>query len=149
MLGALCAIGSSCGANQLSSGYEFAIICLAASPFDRQANVAATPMQNVIRNRERAREARLRSDGCPFGNGSFSRVVGRTGGGSSRGSAGNKPAYSAEPRIVLILISPSCGLLGRKYSPARRKLSSGFSTYWAKEQTLCPDCNTLTIFCRK
>src|SRR6266849_7387116 len=88
MPGTFCAVGRGRGANQPSSGYEFAIICLAASPYDRQANVAATPMQNVIRKRERAREARLRSDGCPFGNGSFSRVVGRREGGSSDGSTG-------------------------------------------------------------
>jgi len=50
-------------------------------------------MQNVIRKREKAREARLRSDGCVlFWDWSFSRVVGRTGGGSSDGSTGNKPA---------------------------------------------------------
>ena len=31
-LGAVCARGAACGANQPSCGYEFAIICLAASP---------------------------------------------------------------------------------------------------------------------
>jgi hypothetical protein len=40
-------------------------------------------VQNAIRKRERTREALLRSDGCPFGNRSFSRAVGRT--------TGNKP----------------------------------------------------------
>jgi hypothetical protein len=69
MLGALGASGSAGGANQPNTEYEFAIICLAVSVYDRQANVAATPMQNAIRRRERSREARLRSDGCPFASG--------------------------------------------------------------------------------
>src|SRR5207245_4159550 len=90
--GAFCATSSARGANQRSCGYGFAIICLAASPYDCQAKVAATPMQNAITKWARAREARLRTDGCRFGSGSFSRAGGRTGGGSVDGSAGNKPA---------------------------------------------------------
>jgi hypothetical protein len=53
-------------------------------------------MQNVIRKRAEAREARLRSYGCSLCNGSFSRVAGRTGGGSTDGSTGNKPAYNSD-----------------------------------------------------
>src|SRR6266404_6847439 len=98
MSGVFCATGSACGANQPSCGYEFTIISRAASPYDCQAKVAATPMQNAIRKRARAREARLRTGGC-----SFSRAGGRTGGGSVDGSTGNKPA--GEPRIVFIIAS--------------------------------------------
>jgi hypothetical protein len=36
MLGAFCGVDWGSGANQPKSGYEFAIICLAASPYDRQ-----------------------------------------------------------------------------------------------------------------
>src|SRR5262245_23134655 len=63
-------------------------------------------MQNAIRKRARAREASLRTGGCPFGSGSFSRAGGRTGGGSVDGSTGKKPAYFGEPGIVFILASP-------------------------------------------
>ncbi len=91
MPGTFCAIGRGRGANQPSCGYEFAIISRAASPYDCQAKVVPTPTQKMARKRERAREARLRSGGCPLGNGS-SRMVGRIGGGSSDGSMGNKPS---------------------------------------------------------
>src|SRR5258708_35921673 len=47
--GAVCATAAS-GANQPNCGYEFAILSLAASPYDCQASVAKTPTQNVIRN---------------------------------------------------------------------------------------------------
>src|SRR5215470_14954160 len=84
--GAFCSTSSACGANQRSGGYEFAIICLAASPYDCQAKVAATPMQNATRKRA-GREARLRTNGCRFGSGSFSKGGGRTEGGSVDGCA--------------------------------------------------------------
>src|SRR5260370_38881410 len=58
MPGAFCA-GKGSGANQPSCGYEFAIIARAASPYDCQAKVAATPMQKVIRRRMSASRARL------------------------------------------------------------------------------------------
>jgi hypothetical protein len=58
MSGGFCATGSA-GASQPSNGCEFAIICLAAWPY-HQANVAATPAQNVISKRERVREAEPR-----------------------------------------------------------------------------------------
>src|SRR5258708_33761913 len=62
--GTFCATGSACGANQPSCGYEFAIMARAAAPEDCHANGEAPPVQNVSRNREKAREARLRGDGC-------------------------------------------------------------------------------------
>src|SRR5258705_3151299 len=105
MSGVFCATGSACGANQPSCGYEFTIISRAASPYDCQPNVAATPMQNVIRKRARAREARLRSDGLPFGNWSFSMAAGRTGGGSTDGSTGHKPAVNPDcPGLGMAII---------------------------------------------
>ncbi len=57
--GALCATGSACGANQPSCGYEFAIISRAASPYDCQAKVAATPMQKIIKKRTSVSKACL------------------------------------------------------------------------------------------
>src|SRR5712691_644575 len=60
---AIRAWGAACGAHQPSCGDELAIISLAASPYDCQAKVAATPMQNMSSNRARLREARLPSDG--------------------------------------------------------------------------------------
>src|SRR5229473_4860003 len=57
--GALCATSSACRANRPSCGYEFAIISRAASPYDCQATVAATPMQRVIRKRTSASKDRL------------------------------------------------------------------------------------------
>jgi hypothetical protein len=44
--GAFGPFGASFGANQCSWGYELATISLAASPYDCQAKVAATPMQD-------------------------------------------------------------------------------------------------------
>src|SRR5262245_12104581 len=50
------------GTNQPSCGDKFAIISLAALPYDCQAKVAVTPIQNMIRKRARPREARFTSD---------------------------------------------------------------------------------------
>src|SRR5262249_52126157 len=105
--GAFCAVNRGRDANQPSRGYEFAIISLATSPYDCKTRVAPIPLQNVMRKRKRARVARLRSDGCPFGNGSFSKVVGRTGGGSLDATTGNRPRWLEE--VVVILISPRAG----------------------------------------
>jgi hypothetical protein len=51
--GAVCARG---GADKRSWGHDLAIIRLAASPYDHQAKLAATPPQNTIRKRDRSRE---------------------------------------------------------------------------------------------
>ncbi len=47
--GTVCAT-AACGANQLSSGYELAILSLAVSPYVCQTSAAKTPTQNVIRS---------------------------------------------------------------------------------------------------
>src|SRR5215813_6726789 len=70
MFGEVCA-AAACGANQLSCGNDLAIISRAASPYDCQASVPATPMQSVIRKRARTRRARLRRDGRILGKLSF------------------------------------------------------------------------------
>ena len=54
---------TGCGANQASCADEFAIVALATSPYDCQAKVVPTPRANMMRNRVRARVARLPSDG--------------------------------------------------------------------------------------
>lgn len=66
-MGAVCATGAAGGASQPSCGEELAIIPLAASPYDCQAKVAPTPMQNVIKKRLNGREARLPRDGRAAG----------------------------------------------------------------------------------
>src|SRR5229473_3796383 len=48
MSGLFCVTGAACGTDQPSRGNELAIVLLAASPYDCQARVATTPMQNVI-----------------------------------------------------------------------------------------------------
>ena len=61
--GVVCAGGAVCGANQPNCGHEFAIIALAASPYDCKAKVVPTPMKHAMRKRARARKALLPSDG--------------------------------------------------------------------------------------
>src|SRR5262249_20063428 len=94
MFGEICTAGgvctaATCGANQLSCGDDFAIISRAASPYDCQASVPATPMQSIIRKRARARRARLRRDGRILGKLSFLGYVQR-GVSSSNGSVPRK-----------------------------------------------------------
>ena len=63
---------------QASCGTLFAIISLAAPPYDCHAKLPATPTQTAIRKRVTARVARLRSDGFSPRNGSFLNSAGRT-----------------------------------------------------------------------
>src|SRR5580704_2057016 len=82
--GSACAIGAGGGASQPSRGNERAIMSLATSPYDCQANVATTPMQNVIEKRARTRLTRT---GCRAGSCHSleprRRTVAPTGGSSS------------------------------------------------------------------
>jgi len=55
-----CSTGA--GASQPNCSDDFAIIALAASPYDCQPNVAAIPRQNAIKERKIARGARRLSD---------------------------------------------------------------------------------------
>src|SRR5262245_14528042 len=103
----LCTVSAGRGANQPSCGYECAIVALAASPYDCQSEMTATPVQNVIRRGASARDGRLRHDGCPLGNGTCSGFK------STRRTNCNKPTYleRAEPLNALILnTSPRVGL---------------------------------------
>jgi hypothetical protein len=52
------ACSTGAGASQPNCSDEFAIITLAASPYDCQANVAVIPRQNTIKKRKMARGAR-------------------------------------------------------------------------------------------
>src|SRR5262249_29071128 len=61
--GATCGTDAVSGANEASCGHEVAIIALAASPYNCQAKVVQTPIENTIRKRTRPREALLPSDG--------------------------------------------------------------------------------------
>jgi hypothetical protein len=49
--GAIGTTGAVCGANQPSCGDEFAIMALAASPYDCQAKIVPTPTQKTIKKR--------------------------------------------------------------------------------------------------
>jgi hypothetical protein len=61
--GAIGTTGAVCGANQPSCGDEFAIMALAASPYDCQAKIVPTPTQKTIKKRASLRNTRLASDG--------------------------------------------------------------------------------------
>src|SRR5262249_28855822 len=88
----VCAVSAGRGASQPSCGCEFAIISLAASPYDCQSKVAATPIQNAIGKRA-SKRGRLRTDGAPLGNGRSSVLKSIARKKPSEGSTGNKPAY--------------------------------------------------------
>ena len=82
--GVVCARGAVCGANQPNCGHEFAIIALAASPYDCKAKVVPTPMKHAMRKRARARKAILPSDGR-IGPTDEWAIASRPGGATSRG----------------------------------------------------------------
>jgi hypothetical protein len=67
-----------CGTNQPSCGDKLAIVALAASPYDCQAKVVLTPMQNTISMRAMLREARLPSEGRLMPASGEDRVIGST-----------------------------------------------------------------------
>jgi hypothetical protein len=67
------ACSTSTGASQPSCSDDFAIITLAASPYDCQPNVAVIPRQNAIKKRKTARGARRLSDSDLFSTRAFFR----------------------------------------------------------------------------
>ena len=67
------ACSTGAGASQPNCSDEFAIITLAASPYDCQPNVAVIPRQNTIEKRKMPRGARRLSDSDSFNTRAFFR----------------------------------------------------------------------------
>ncbi len=104
-------------------------------------------MQNATRKRARAREARLRSDGCSLWNQSFSRMVGRTG-ASTAGSTGSKPAYNSDCTGlgVALIGTPPHVLSGQALAPFSSEAPPGRAFHrnsWPPQRALSVGSPTL------
>ena len=87
--GAIGTTGAVCGANQPSCGDEFAIMALAASPYDCQAKIVPTPTQKTIKKRASLRNTRLASDGRMMAPSSDDGFIAPTVGLAALGCVGN------------------------------------------------------------